>query len=132
MPLINIMKGPLVFLIVFLIACNSNNSSVKDCGLSKINSIDTTVVMDSITVLSEGKIVDACTSEGISAYVKFKNNDYRFEFISDSSGAYKSSHMPAGTYLVSAKQKKYKSLPDTLITFRSGQVIKLDLALAPE
>jgi hypothetical protein len=120
--------------VVFLFACNSSDIRVvKDCGFSKIKSFDTTVVvMDTITVVGEGEIVDACTSKGIPAYVKFKNNDYRFEFISDSTGAYRTSHMPAGTYLVSAKQKKYKSLPDTLVTFRSGQVIKLDIALVPE
>jgi hypothetical protein len=127
------MKGYLILLTVFLIACNSNEKSVKNCGYSRMIFIDTNIaVRDTITVIAKGKVVDACTSKGISAYVKLKNNDYRFDFVSDSTGGFRSSEMPAGTYLVSAKQKKYKSLPDTLITFKSGEVISFDLALAPK
>jgi hypothetical protein len=126
------MKVFIVLLITFLIACNLSDKAVKDCGFSRILSIDTTVFIDTIAVNAEGSIVDACTLKGISAYVKFKNNDYRFEVISDSAGQYKTLPMPAGTYLVSAKQKKYKSLPDTLIEFKPGQIMKLNVGLKPE
>jgi hypothetical protein len=121
----------LLVLIPIFISCHSIDRGVSLCPDSKIEKFERIGIADTTAVIVSGFISDACNSKKISATVTFKSTGSSFEFVSDSTGEYISSGLSEGSYLVSVKKENYKALPDTLLRFRSGEVIRLDISAAP-
>lgn len=124
------MKALLV-LIPIVVSCHSVDRGVSNCPDSKIEMLERIGIADTTAVIVSGFISDACNSKKISATVTLKSTVSSFEFVSDSTGEYISSGLSEGSYLVSVKNENYKALPDTLLRFKSGEIIRLDIALSP-
>jgi hypothetical protein len=123
----------IILFLAFFCNCSPTVGNIEtdiDQTQSKVLNLAHTGVMDTVTVVVHGQLIDLCSKGIVPATIKLSAGHLSYKTTADSNGNFRFFHIPAGQFRLSSDFPGYNKLPDTIIAFQSGDIWQLKTGLA--